>query len=59
MSLLKEHLDQVDNHWSVLAIGSAERDRGLTLADARLVRKSIGRQMHLSTDAHPGDDDLL
>ena len=59
MSLLKEHLEQVDNHWAVLAIGSAERDRGLAVADARLVGKSIGRQMRLSFETLGSDDDLL
>lgn len=45
MSLQRETIDRVDNHWAVLAIGSAERDRGLEVANARLVAKAVGRHL--------------
>lgn len=59
MSLQRETLVRVDNHWAVLAIGSAERDRGLEVANSRLVAKAVGRQMRLSFDERPSDADLL
>lgn len=59
MSLLNEHLEQVDNHWAVLALGAAQRNRGLEIANAYLVEEAVGRQMRLSLDERAGDEDLL
>lgn len=59
MSLDRETITRVDNHWSVLAIGAVERDRGLEVANAQLVSKAIGRQMRLSYREQPSDEDLL
>lgn len=59
MSLQRETLARVDNHWAVLAIGSAERDRGLEVANARLVAKAVGRQMRLCFEERLGDANLL
>lgn len=59
MSLHRETITLVDNHWAVLAIGTAERDRGLEVANARLVAKAVGRQMRLSYEERPSDADLL
>lgn len=59
MSLHKETIALVDNHWAVLAIGTAERDRGLEVANARLVAQAVGRQMRLSYEERPSDEDLL
>jgi len=60
MSVTKETLARVDQHWAVLAIGEAERDRGLRVAGARLVEKAIGEQLRITFDEYqPNDDDLL
>ena len=59
MSLRKEDLERVDNHWAVLAVGEQNRDRGLEVANSRLVAKAVGRQMQLSYDENPNDEDLL
>jgi replicative superfamily II helicase len=59
MSLRTEELERVDNHWAVLAVGEKERDRGLEVADARLVARAVGRQMRLSFEERLGDSDLL
>ncbi|MBN1404157.1 MAG: DEAD/DEAH box helicase [Opitutales bacterium] len=59
MSLNTESVARVDNHWAVLAIGTAERDRGFDVANALLVEKAVGRQMCLSYEMRPSDDDLL
>ena len=59
MSLNVEHLSRVDNHWAVLALGADQRDRGLALANACLVRNAVGRQMQLDLEERAGHADLL
>ncbi len=59
MSLDKETIAFVDNHWAVLAIGAEERDHGLEVANARLVAKAVGGQMRLSYEERASDQDLL
>jgi hypothetical protein len=59
MSLNKEAIALVDNHWAVLAIGADERNRGLEVANARLVAKAVGRQMPCPMKARASDQDLL
>ncbi len=59
MSLRKEELDRLDNHWAVLAVGVEERERGLEVANARLVAKAVGRQMRLAFEERASDGDLL
>lgn len=59
MNLRKEDLVRVDNHWAVLAVGTQERDRGLEVANARLVGRAVGRQMRLAFNERTGDGDLL
>lgn len=59
MSLRKEELERVDNHWAVLAVGEQERDRSLEVADARLVARAVGRQMRLAFEERASDEDLL
>jgi superfamily II DNA/RNA helicase len=59
MSLNSETIALVDNHWAVLAIGTAARDRGIEVANARLVAKAVGRQMRLSYEERPNDEDML
>jgi len=55
----EEHLQLVDNHWAVLALSEAERDRGLKVANARLVKKAVGQQIHIDFPENGSDDDLL
>jgi len=59
MLVTDEALRAIDNHWAVLAVGAANRDRGLEIAKARLVQSALRRQMVLSFESHPGDDELL
>ena len=57
--ILAEHLHNVDRHWAVLAVGEAERDRGLKVANARLVKRAVGQQMLIDFPEDGADDDLL
>lgn len=59
MLVNEESLQQVDQHWAVLAVGEKNRDRGLRVAEARLVRAATHRQMELSFRERASDDDLL
>ncbi|MFW6253914.1 MAG: DEAD/DEAH box helicase [Chitinivibrionales bacterium] len=59
MSLLREHLERVDNHWAVLALGADQRDHGLEIANVYLVGKAVERQMCLEFKKRAGDEDLL
>ena len=59
MLVTDESLQQVDQHWAVLAVGEKNRDRGLRVAEARLVRAATHRQMELSFKDRASDDDLL
>ncbi|MBX8643488.1 MAG: DEAD/DEAH box helicase [Thermoplasmata archaeon] len=59
MSLHKTALEQVDNHWAVLAVGLPEKARGLKIANERLVTKAVSRQIQFSLDESPGDEALL
>lgn len=52
-------LQAADNHWAVLAVGQAGRDRALYVAKTRLVRAAVRRQMTLASDDQPQDDELL
>lgn len=54
-----DSLRKVDNHWAVLAVGEVERDRGLKVADARLVKHAVGRQMQIDFAETDYDSDLL
>lgn len=60
MNVTTESLAKVDQHWAVLAVGAAERQRGLEIANVRLVTKALGEQLTLDVpEQRPGDDDLL
>lgn len=59
MSLQLDLLEQVDDHWAVLAVGARERDRGLQVANARLVHRAVGKQMSLDFEERPSDGELL
>lgn len=59
MNVTHASLQRVDTHWAVLAIGEAERDRGLTVTGARLVKKAVGQQIQIDFPENEGDDNLL
>jgi hypothetical protein len=52
-------LQNVDNHWAVLALGEIQRDRALKVADARLVETAVGAQIQIEFKRYDNDDDLL
>ncbi|HWQ96233.1 MAG TPA: DEAD/DEAH box helicase, partial [Candidatus Methylomirabilis sp.] len=54
-----DSLRKVDSHWAILAVGEAERNRGLKVADARLVKQAVGRQMYIDFAEIDNDSDLL
>ena len=53
------HLQAVDEHWAVRAVGQKERDRGLIVANARLVKKAVGTQMLIDFAEKASDTELL
>ncbi len=55
----EQDLHNVDRHWAVVAVGEAERDRGLKVADARLVKQAVGQQMLIDFPENGFDDELL
>lgn len=59
MLVTDESLHAVDQHWAVLAVGESNRDRGLLVAQARLVRAATQRQMEWTFRERESDDDLL
>lgn len=59
MNVTNASLQRVDAHWAVLAVGVAERDRALAVANARLVKKAVGQQMRIDFPENSRDDDLL
>ena len=59
MNVNNNALQRVDTHWAVLAVGEAERDRGLAVANARLVQQALGQQIHIDFPERDTDDDLL
>jgi replicative superfamily II helicase len=59
MIVSNDSLAKVDKHWAVLAVGEVERDRGLEVANARLVKQAVGRQMQIDFAETTNDSDLL
>lgn len=59
MLVTEETLQKVDNHWAVLAVGKAKRDRGLEVAKAKLVHAATSEQMELDFERRPGDAEIL
>ena len=55
----EQDLRNIDHHWAVLAVGDAERDRGLKVADARLVKQAVGQQMLIDFPENGFDNELL
>jgi len=59
MIINNESLQKVDTYWAVLAVGEDERDRGLKVANTRLVQKAVGKQMFIDFPENSLDDELL
>ncbi len=59
MIVSNDSLAKVDKHWAVLAVGEVERDRGLEVANARLVKQAVGQQMQINFAETTNDSDLL
>ena len=59
MLVTNESLRAVDEHWAVLAVGETQRDRGLEVAKARLVRDATEFQMELAFKEKKSDEELL
>ena len=59
MNVNNNSLQRVDAHWAVVAVGEAERDRGLAVANARLVKQALGQQIRIDFPERDTDDDLL
>ncbi len=52
-------LQAVDKHWAVIAVGADRRDRGLEVAQARLIHSAVGQQMTLDFQEQPVDAAIL
>lgn len=59
MIVNQESLQQIDKHWAVLAVGEVERNRVLEVANARLVKSAVGRQMHIDFEESHSDPELI
>ena len=59
MNVTKEALHRIDKHWTVSAIGSSERERGIHVSNNRLVQQAIGDQVVLDFDDVGANDELL
>lgn len=59
MNVTEASLHCVDEHWAVMAVGMERRDRGMAVSAARLVERTIGRQMKIDFRQVDDDDDVL
>lgn len=59
MTILRSAIVAVNEHWAVAALGWDVRTRAFEVANARLVRKAMGKQVTLEFDDRQGDIDLL
>jgi len=59
MTIPREAIVAVDVHWAVAALKAEERTRAFEVANARLVRKSVGSQITLDFEDRDEDSDLL
>ncbi len=59
MVLLREHLQELENHWAVAALPLAERERGRDVAKARLLQDALGNQLQVAFVEQGSDEDLL
>jgi len=59
MNVNNNSLQPVDAHWAVVAVGEAERERGLAVANARLVKQALGQQIRIDFPERDTDDDVV
>jgi superfamily II DNA/RNA helicase len=59
MTIAIRSLLDLNKHWAVDAIRSDKRERAFSAANAWLVRKAAGKQLHLSYVDSPDDLDLI
>ena len=58
MSLTTDALTALDSHWAVSAIGQPNLERATQLANERLARQAVGRQIAFKFDQNDTRDDL-
>ena len=59
MSISFKALEALQDHWAVGAISAEDRNRATELANERLARRAVGRQISFDFDETEADDDLL
>ena len=59
MTIPRSSLNNLEKHWAVNALGKAGRDRAFNTANAWLVKKATGKQLHISFIEEPDDLSLL
>lgn len=59
MTVTKEALLQVDQHWAIAAVGRDRHDRALEVSKIRFVRSAIGQQLAIDFAEAVADDDTL
>jgi len=59
MNITQAALDQLETHWAVMAIPTAERARAAKFAENRLVQKAAGYQLNIPIVASVAEEDLL
>ena len=59
MSLSKQALEALQDHWAVNAIGAADLERTERLVSERLAQKAVGRQISFSFSSSRDHDTLL
>jgi len=59
MLITEDALKLVDQHWAVTAVGAAKRDRAIEVAEVRLVRSAVGRQMSIAFEEEATDAELV
>jgi hypothetical protein len=59
MMLTEQALNQVDQHWAVLAVGKSNLDRAREAAKIRLMRSAVGSQMDIAFDEKSTDEELI
>jgi hypothetical protein len=59
MTVPANSLQSLEHHWVVDAIGSDDRDRAFSIANAWLVRRTADKQLHLSFVEEVDDLSLL
>lgn len=59
MTVSNRALDALQEHWAVVAISADERERAANLANERLAKRAVGREIAFSFSDNKSDDALL